>query len=118
MVEPVVGAAEEVPEEDVPGAPGTKIRWLLSPGVGAPNFSMRLFSIAPGGRIPEHSHDWEHEIYVLSGRGVITISGRRHEVGPGTYVLIPPNLPHGYEQVGPEELRFLCLIPNRGAGGR
>ena len=60
----------EVPAETVEqGAEGVRIRWIISQADGAPNFAMRHFEIAPGGHTPHHAHDWEHEVFILTGRG-------------------------------------------------
>jgi len=61
----------EVPAEDVKedDASGVKIRWLISRRDGAENFAMRCFEIEPGGHTPRHSHDWEHEVFILKGGG-------------------------------------------------
>ena len=53
------------------GAKGVTIRVLMGDNVGAPTFTMRHFEIAPGGRTPFHAHAWEHEVYILSGRGKV-----------------------------------------------
>jgi len=92
----------------------TSIQWLYSKVEGAPNFSMRRFTIAPGGRIGLHGHHWEHEIYFLSGRGIAFNDRERTEVGPGDVIFLPGNEPHGYENTGSEDLVFLCMIPNNG----
>ncbi len=43
---------DEAPAQEVAmeGAVGVKIRWLIGEQNGAPNFAMRHFEIAPGGR--------------------------------------------------------------------
>ena len=53
------------------GAAGCRVRWLIGEGDKAPNFAMREFEVAPGGHTPKHFHDYEHEVYVLAGRGTI-----------------------------------------------
>lgn len=53
------------------GAEGAQIRWLISQKDGAPNFAMRMFEVAPGGHTPYHQHEWEHELYCLSGKGAL-----------------------------------------------
>ena len=58
----------ELENVDVEGAKGAKIRWLISQKDGAPTFAMRMFEVEPGGNTPYHQHDWEHELYCLSGR--------------------------------------------------
>lgn len=61
----------DIPATDVEmdGAEGVKIRVIISKEDGAPNCVMRRFTIEPGGHTPYHTHNWEHEIYVLSGEG-------------------------------------------------
>jgi len=97
-------------EAEETGFEGVKIRWLIVPKMGAKNFAMRHFTMEPNSVIPEHSHDWEHEIFVLRGSGIITGNGEEHTVKSGDFVYIPPNEPHGYKASG-EGLEFLCLIP-------
>ena len=119
--------AEEVPAEAVgEGAQGTTIRWLISKEMGAPNFAMRLFEIAPGGHTPLHQHPWEHEVYILSGTGCVSVvrkEGKTEEGGvwsasyatdlkPGTAVLVEPNEKHQFHNTGSEPLCMLCLVPH------
>ena len=63
----------EVPANDVTmeGAAGCRVRWLIGEGDKAPNFAMREFEVAPGGHTPKHFHDYEHEVYVLAGSGMV-----------------------------------------------
>jgi len=108
----LVKDVESIPFQPVPQASGTYIKWVFSPKDGAPNFSMRLFRVEAGGKIPEHSHPWEHEILVLRGRGRIRIGSEEFEVGEGSAIYVPPNEPHEY--LAHEEMLFLCMIPNEG----
>jgi len=59
----------EEPSEE--GIKDMKVRWLISKKDGAENFAMRLFEIQPGGYSPLHQHDWEHEVFILDGSGVV-----------------------------------------------
>ncbi len=73
---------------------------------------MRIFEIAPGGKIPLHHHPEEHEIFVLQGQATLlsengTKIGKKDDV-----IFIPPNEPHGYDNTeGKEPFRFICVIP-------
>ena len=102
--------AQKIPEEK---AAKTSIRWLLGPQE-VPNFYMRLFEVEPGGEIFEHSHSWEHEIFILQGKALIRIGGREYKVKEGDVIYIPPCKKHYYKNVGNDTLRFLCLIPKEG----
>jgi quercetin dioxygenase-like cupin family protein len=113
---PKVVKWDEVEAKEVPENMATKttIRWLIGPGE-APTFYMRVFEVQPGGEIFEHSHPWEHEIFVLKGKGIIRINGKEYEVEEGSVVYIPPCAEHYYKNTGDEVLRFICVIPKEGA---
>ena len=104
----------EVLAEDVQG---TTIQWLLDPSRGAPTFAMRRFVIGPGGHTPCHEHDWEHQVYVLRGTGVLGGGEGEVPLMPGLAVLVLPGERHQFRCDGPEELEFLCLVPNGPATG-
>ena len=113
-----VANSEKVPAQPVEeGAQGTTIRWLISKESGAPNFAMRLFEVAPGGYTPNHHHAWEHEVFILSGRGAVYTSKEATAISvqplvPGTAVLVEPQEEHQFRNTGDEPLRMLCLIPH------
>jgi len=101
-------AGEEVEER---GAEGVHVRWLISKDDGAQNFAMRHFEVEPGGKTPYHSHDWEHEVFVLEGKGIVVCDGVEKGIGPEHVVFIPPNAEHCLKNTGTGRFRFLCLIP-------
>jgi len=104
----------DIPATDVEmdGAEGVKIRVIISKEDGAPNCVMRRFTIEPGGHTPYHTHDWEHEIYVLSGEGEARQGDQRHPMNPGTVILAIPNEEHNFSNTGTEPLDFLCIVPH------
>ncbi|MFX1486193.1 MAG: cupin domain-containing protein [Promethearchaeota archaeon] len=105
----------EIKAENVKEARKTKIQWLITKkNAGASNFTMRRFSIEKGGEIPSHSHNWEHEIYILKGKGILGWPSQEQEVEADMVVYVPPNLPHWYKNTGDEELVFICIIPYKG----
>ncbi len=112
----IVKNVEDVELEDVhmDGVEGAQIQWLASKKDGAPNFAMRRFKVAPGGRIDLHDHGWEHEIYILSGNGEAFTRDEKKSIGPGDVLFIPGDEAHGYSNTGKEELVFICMIPNSG----
>ncbi len=91
--------------------PGVTIRWLIKKEDGAERFAMRYFELEKGAVIPEHQHEWEHEIFILQGKVLITEGSEEHTVEKGTAVFIRPNLPHSYKNTGDEKVLMLCLIP-------
>lgn len=105
---------ENVPDSAVQmdGAVGCRMRCLVGPEDEAPSFSMRHFEVAPGGHTPQHSHAYEHEVFVLEGSGVVLEGDREHALRPGSVVFVPPNQVHQFRNTGPGALKFLCLIPH------
>ena len=109
----IAGHYAERNEEDVTlyGTTGTKIRWLINRDNGARTFAMRRYVIQPGGEIPLHHHDADHEMYCLSGQGVAYTKAQEIVLHKDMFVYVPPNEEHGYRNTGNEPLIFLCIIP-------
>jgi len=95
------------------GAQGIRVRWLIKKDDDAPNFAMRLFEIEPKGYSPLHSHDWEHEVYILEGNCQVTCDQKKSKATAGYVVLIPPNARHQFRNSGKKALKFICLVPHR-----
>jgi quercetin dioxygenase-like cupin family protein len=95
----------------VDGAENVQIQWLIGPDSAAPHFYLRLFTVAPGGYSPFHTHEMEHEIYVVAGTGRINHEKGFTPVQPGAFALVSPNEKHQFENTGQEPFQFLCIIP-------
>jgi quercetin dioxygenase-like cupin family protein len=89
-----------------------KVRWLITKDIGAPTFAMRLFEMKPGGYSPLHSHDWEHEVFILEGEGAVIGGSEQRRFKPGDAVFIPPNEKHQFRNTGKKLVKFLCLVPH------
>lgn len=72
---------------------------------------MRIFEIKPGSSTPFHSHEWEHEVFVLSGRGKVKDERGETQVGEGDFVFVAPDERHCFTNAGDDNLRFICVIP-------
>lgn len=108
-----VRQADAVPTEDVSAGTGTRRQVLIGPEEG-PNFAMRRFIMEPGGGMPMHTNDVEHEQYVLRGSARVRIGDELHHVKAGDVVFIPGGVPHSYDaDEGEEPFEFLCVVPNR-----
>jgi quercetin dioxygenase-like cupin family protein len=109
----IIKKSIEVPVETVEdeGARDVEIRWLLHGPDGAETFHMRRFTVAPGGHTPRHEHDWEHEVYILEGSGVVVGPDGETPVAPGDCMLIPGGQEHQFRNEGSEPLTFLCMVP-------
>jgi len=93
-----------------------KKRVLIGPAQGARNFVMRLFTLEEGGCSPYHTHDWEHEVFILSGKGTVNSTSENTPVSAGDFVYVPPNEEHQFLNAGPDPFEFLCLVPASGEG--
>ena len=96
------------------GAKHLTVRWLITKEMGAENFAMRLFDMGVGGNSPYHQHDWEHEVFILEGEGVVKSEKGDIPFNPGTVIFIPPNEFHQFRNTGNTPVKFLCSIPYKG----
>ncbi|MBN2048374.1 MAG: cupin domain-containing protein [Anaerolineaceae bacterium] len=103
----------EVPAQTVGDtAPGASIRWLVDDDHdGAPVYALRMIEIEPGGHSPHHSHNYEHENFVVEGKGQLFITDTWHDLYPGVVCFVPPNAEHEFRNTGDTPLKFLCGIP-------
>ncbi|WP_025321740.1 cupin domain-containing protein [Deferrisoma camini] len=108
-----VGNLEEIEATPVrmEGAQGVRMRIVIGEGQGAPNFVMRVFDVDPGGHTPYHTHDFEHEVFVLEGHGTLLEEGRSTPLGPGDVVYVPPGALHRFLASDEQGLRFICVVP-------
>ena len=75
--------------------------------------------LAPvGAGSPYHVHRAEEEsFYILEGELEFLSEGRRFVKGPGAYVFLPRDIPHGFRVVGDSTARFLVLTTPGGFEG-
>ncbi len=81
---------------------------------GGDGYTMRVFTISPGGFTPKHSHDWEHVNHIVKGHGQLMIDGVAHEMNEKDYALVPPNSEHQFSNPYDEPFEFICIVPNQG----
>ncbi|MFO8033913.1 MAG: cupin domain-containing protein [Candidatus Bipolaricaulota bacterium] len=93
---------------DVVGA--TK-QLLIGPGDGAPTFAVRLFTLAPGGHTPDHTHPFEHGVIVLEGQGELVTQEQVYSLSPNTAAHVSPDEQHRFRNTGQGPFRFLCVVP-------
>ncbi len=93
------------------GASGVLKQVPVGKADGVPNFSIRVFTIEPGGHTPHHAHESEHLNYILSGKGVALEGDVPREVREGDFILVQPNELHQYRNTGDEPLTFMCMVP-------
>ncbi len=93
------------------GTKGVKFKPLIAKEFEAPHFYMRFFDIAPGGHTPKHSHEWEHEVYVIEGSGQIALKNKKVKLFEGDAILVEPDEAHQFVNTGKKPMRLICVIP-------
>ncbi len=109
-------AAAPVKPVQMDGVKGVKMAIMVGREDGAPNFSLRQFIVEPGGHSPRHSHDYEHEVFIVEGSGTVLLNGKEQPIKAGDVVYVPADHEHQFRAAGasptsPGGMKFLCLVP-------
>jgi quercetin dioxygenase-like cupin family protein len=91
--------------------PGVTVRWLVSELDAAPHYALRLYEIEPGRATTAHTPYWEHQVFVLAGRGAVSAGDREALLGEGDMVYISPGERHQLVNRGKQPFRFLMVLP-------
>jgi len=74
--------------------------------------ALRILQCGKGGYTPLHSHDWEHEVFVLDGEGaLVDENGNEMPLKKDYLAFVPPNETHQFRNTGDGDFVFLCVIP-------
>jgi mannose-6-phosphate isomerase-like protein (cupin superfamily) len=66
--------------------------------------------MAPGRRMDEHVHDDEDDsFYILEGEMMFVFGDEPAKAPPGTFVLVPPGVSHGFVNDGSVTVRMLNI---------
>ena len=105
--------ADEMPgiPMQMEGAKGIEMRLMVGRADDAPTFAMRHFTVEPGGHSPHHSHDYEHEVYIVGGTAKLENDGEFTDLKGGDVVLIKPNVLHQFVNNSDAPFQFLCFVP-------
>ena len=94
------------------GALGVTKQIPISKENGTPAFSVRVFTIEPGGHTPFHNHPFEHLNYIIEGHGVVVGKDHEYEVKKGDFALILPGETHQYKNTSDSKpLVLICAVP-------
>ncbi|MBN1855580.1 MAG: cupin domain-containing protein [Dehalococcoidia bacterium] len=104
------------PMQSAPGvgrvSQGVTMRRIFGKEDGA-SFSMRVIEDEPSDELPHglHAHAWEHQIFVVKGKGIIITEHEKIVVGAGDCVFIPSNELHTIgPRAGTEPFLFVDCI--------
>jgi quercetin dioxygenase-like cupin family protein len=66
-----------------------------------------MYTLEKGGHTNLDQHEYEHQMYILKGRGVLKKRGGDMPLRPGDAVFIPANSPHQFINQYDEPLVYL-----------
>ncbi len=110
--------AASVPVEDMgkKDAEKVKVQYLVDERQGSERFALRLYTVEKGGHTPLDQHEYEHQVYVLSGQGLVKQSKENPQalrtLRAGDTVFIPSNAVHQFINERDEPFVFLCVKGN------
>ena len=83
---------------------------FLARTIDTPRFTFGIIDFAAGREIEEHAHVGEDDaFYILEGEITFTVEGETIIAGPGTFVLVPPGVRHGFRNDGDVAARILNI---------
>ena len=75
-----------------------------------PRFNFGIIEMAPGRGIEAHVHEGEDDsFYILEGEMTFFFGDATAVAAPGTFVLVPPGVSHGFENEGRVPVRMLNI---------
>jgi quercetin dioxygenase-like cupin family protein len=97
---------------NIEGAAGAWKQLPLGSKDGAPVYSLRVFTVEPGGYTPFHSHPYEHMNYIINGEGAL-VNEKEEEfpVKTGDFALVDPDEKHQYRNKGNKPFIIICGVP-------
>ncbi len=100
--------------------PNSKWALLVDPGRDADahvdNITVILEEIAPGDRIPLHTHPIHEVIVIDEGTPEVTLGNEIQQVGRGTVVFIPAGTAHGTRNSTSRPVRLHAMFPSERIG--
>jgi mannose-6-phosphate isomerase-like protein (cupin superfamily) len=83
---------------------------FLARTADTPRFTFGIIEIAAGRELEAHVHAAEDDaFYILEGELTFVLGDRSAAAGPGTFVLVPPGVEHGFRNDGDRPVRMLNL---------
>ena len=84
---------------------------LFPANTGFDGLAMGYQTVAPGGRVREHSHGGQVELQIcVRGRGRVVVDGVSHALVPGTACFLGYDVKHEILNEGDDELVMLWVV--------
>lgn len=111
MYEKYVVRAWEEEGFKVPSPYERVIKHIFAPdkrGINELTFSFAI--IPPGSKTHNHKHDRGEVIYVVTGRGEVSIDGETYEIEPDVVLWAPKNVMHQVKNPGEESIKLATVF--------
>lgn len=93
-----------------PGAAGVKLQNLIGERQGSKRVTLRLYTVGKGGYTNLDRHEYEHQMYVLKGHGILRREGGDEMLRPGEALFVPVNAEHQF--INPNQEPLIYLLSN------
>jgi quercetin dioxygenase-like cupin family protein len=98
----------------VPSPSGLPTQHLVSEKIGSEALFVAQQWLRPGDRVLFHTHPVDEVLILLAGSGEARLDDDTVSVGAGVTLFIPAEIPHGFRNIGTEQLHVVVFFP----GGR
>ena len=83
---------------------------FLARTVDTPRFTLGIIEIAVGRELEAHVHrDEDDAFYIVEGEMTFLVGDETVAAPPGTFVLVPPGVEHGFRNAGDVPVRMLNI---------
>jgi mannose-6-phosphate isomerase-like protein (cupin superfamily) len=83
---------------------------FLARTADTPRFTFGIIEIAPGRELEAHVHHGEDDaFYILEGEMTFLLGAEEVPAPPGTFVLVPPEVEHGFRNDHEDPVRMLNI---------
>lgn len=90
---------------------GLLTRYLADRETGSQDLFVGQQWLGTGQRVFLHTHTVEEVLVFVSGTGTATLGDQEVAVGPGTTLVLPPGVVHGFRNHSPAPLHVLVIFP-------
>ena len=96
---------KDVPKQQFPN--GATYQTIVGDDAGSTPVRVGVQISPPGYSTGTHSHPYMEVVSIIEGEGEAWMDGKDEviAIGPGTTLVIPPNVKHGFRVTGTEPLR-------------
>jgi mannose-6-phosphate isomerase-like protein (cupin superfamily) len=83
---------------------------FLARTADTPRFNFGIIEIAPGRELESHVHEDEDDaFYIVEGEMTFLLGDQHVPAPPGTFVLVPPGVEHGFRNDQARPVRMLNI---------